>query len=216
MSLDAPIFYCVPDETARVAKAAFPKGNLYIRMRDELGPLYANPDFASLFPSRGRPAEAPARLALVTVMQFVEGLSDRQAADAVRDRLAWKYALALELDDPGFDASVLCEFRVRLIVGGAEALLLDSMLTILRDQGLLKARGYTLAPIQPMSWLPFGSSIAWNVWEKRCATRSMRSPARRPSGCVPRCLATGLTATAGESRTIAYPAARQSGRRWQR
>jgi len=74
-------------------------------------------------------------------MQLVEGLSDRQAADAVRDRLAWKYALALELDDRGFDASVLCEFRERLIVGGAEALLLHSMLTILRDQGLLKARG---------------------------------------------------------------------------
>src|SRR6266496_6527388 len=130
MSLDAPIFYCVPDETARVAKAAFPKGNLYIRMRDELGPLYANPSFAPLFPARGRPAEAPARLALVTVMQFVEGLSDRQAADAVRDRLAWKYALALELDDPGFDASVLCEFRERLIVGASEALLLDSMLSL--------------------------------------------------------------------------------------
>jgi transposase len=141
MSLDAPIFYCVPDQTARVAKAAFPKGNLYIRMRDELGPLYANSTFAALFPSRGRPAEAPARLALVTVMQFVEGLSDRQAADAVRDRLAWKYALALELDDPGFDASVLCEFRARLIVGASEALLLESMLSILRDQGLLKARG---------------------------------------------------------------------------
>lgn len=141
MSLRAPIFYCVPEETARIAKAAFPKGNLYIRMRDELGPLYHNPTFAPLFPSRGRPAEAPARLALVTVMQFVEGLSDRQAADAVRDRLAWKYALALELDDPGFDASVLCEFRERLIVGAAEALLLESMLSLLRDQGLLKARG---------------------------------------------------------------------------
>src|SRR5262249_33493 len=91
--------------------------------------------------SRGRPAEAPARLALVTVMQFVEQLSDEQAADAVRDHLAWKYALALELDDPGFDASVLCEFRKRILEGGAEALVLDSLLSLLREHGLLKARG---------------------------------------------------------------------------
>jgi len=215
-SLHAPIFYCVPEETARVAKAAFPKGNLSIRMRDELGPLYDNPTFAPLFPSRGRPAEAPARLALVTVMQFVEGLSDRQAADAVRDRLAGKYALALELDDPGFDASILCEVRERLIVGGAEALLLDRMRSLLRDQGLLNARGYTLALIRPMSWRPFESAIAWNVGAKPFATPSINSPAKRLIGCASRYLAIGLTATASESRTIAYRAARQSGRRWQR
>lgn len=141
MSLRAPLFYVIPDDTARVAKAAFPKGNLYMRMRDELGPLYHNQDFAHLFPADGQPAEDPARLALITVMQFVEGLSDRQAADAVRDRIAWKYALALALDDPGFDASILSEFRTRLSAGGAEHLLLETMLTVLREQGLLKARG---------------------------------------------------------------------------
>lgn len=74
-------------------------------------------------------------------MQFCEGLSDRQAADAVRARLDWKYALALPLEDPGFDASVLCEFRSRLIAGKAERLLFDTLLTLLRDQGLVKARG---------------------------------------------------------------------------
>ena len=140
MSLHATLFYVIPEETVRVAKAAFPKGNLFMRMRDELGPIYDNPTFAPFFPSRGQPAEAPARLALVTIMQFVENLSDRQAADAVRDRLAWKYALALELTDPGFDASVLSEFRTRLIAGGAETLLLDTMLSLLRNEGLLKAR----------------------------------------------------------------------------
>jgi transposase len=87
----------VPEETARVSRAAFPKGNTYTRMRDELGVLWEDEDFAGLFPTRGQPALAPWRLALVTVMQFAEGLSDRQAADAVRSRIDWKYALGLKL-----------------------------------------------------------------------------------------------------------------------
>ena len=97
--------------------------------------------FAALFSSTGQPAEAPARLALVLVLQFAEGLSDRQAADAVRGRIDWKYALALELTDPGFDASVLSEFRTRLIQGGAEHLLLEPLLRRLEERDLLKARG---------------------------------------------------------------------------
>jgi transposase len=119
MSLDAPLAYIIPDETARVAHAAFPKGNAYMRVRDTLGPIYTNPDFADLLPPDGAPAIAPARLALITVMQFAENLSDRQAADAVRARIDWKYALALELSDPGFDASVLCDFRARLVAGNS-------------------------------------------------------------------------------------------------
>jgi transposase len=138
MSLRAPVFSLIPEETARVAQAAFPNGHSYIRMRDELGPIYHNSDFVALFPHDGQPARPPAQLALVTIMQFAEGLSDRQAADAVRDRLAWKYALGLELTDPGFDASVLCEFRIRLIMGEVEYLLFDAMLTRLRACGLLK------------------------------------------------------------------------------
>jgi transposase len=124
-----------------VAHAVFPKGNVFMRMRDALGPLYSNPQFASLFSHTGQPAEAPARLALVLVMQFAEGLADRQAADAVRSRIDWKYALGLELTDPGFDYSVLSEFRTRLIAGGVEPLLLETMLTYLQERGLLKARG---------------------------------------------------------------------------
>ncbi len=96
----------VPEETARVAKAAFPKGTTYMTMRDEIGAIFEDEVFVRLFPSRGQPAMAPWRLALVTVMQFAEGLSDRQAADAVRARIDCKYALSLELGDPGFDASV--------------------------------------------------------------------------------------------------------------
>src|SRR5262245_17662564 len=108
----------VPEATARVARAAFPKGNAYLRLRDELGAIYEDAAFAALFAMRGRPAEAPWRLALVSVLQFAEDLSDRAAADAVRSRIDWKYVLGLELTDPGFDASVLSEFRTRLVGGG--------------------------------------------------------------------------------------------------
>lgn len=160
MSLRAPVVYCIPDHTAEVAWAAFPKGNPYLRMRDALGPIYTNPDFAHLFPKDGQPAYAPAQLALVTVMQFAEGLSDAQAADAVRSRIDWKYALALELTDSGFDASVLSEFRARLIAGHAETLLFDTMLTLFREQRLLKVRGrqrtdstHVLAAIQVLNRL---------------------------------------------------------------
>jgi transposase len=130
----------VPELTARVARAAFPKGNPYLRLRDELGTLFHDGDFADLYPGRGQPALPPWKLALVTVMQFAEDLSDRRAADAVRGRIDWKYALGLELDDPGFNYSVLSEFRARLTAGRAERLLLDRMLEACKDRGLLTAR----------------------------------------------------------------------------
>src|SRR3954467_6180311 len=141
MSLQPQEIAPIPKETQRVARAAFPKGNIYLRMRDQIGTIFNDPMFTPLFPIRGQPAESPWRLALITVMQFVEGLSDRQAADAVRGRIDWKYALALELTDPGFDASVLSEFRDRLLAGNAEAQLFDAMLLLFRQQGLLKAKG---------------------------------------------------------------------------
>lgn len=131
----------VPEETARVARAAFPKGHPLLRLREELGTIYTDEHFAALFPAQGRPAEAPWRLALVTVLQFAEGLPDRQAADAVRDRLAWKYLLGLELSDPGFDFSILSDFRARLVAGGAEQLLLDALLGRCQAAGLVKQRG---------------------------------------------------------------------------
>ena len=84
---------------------------------------------------------APWRLTLVTILQFAEGLSDRQAADAVRSRIDWKYVLRLPLTDPGFDASVLSEFRARLLDGEAERVLLDTLLGWCRERGLLKVRG---------------------------------------------------------------------------
>lgn len=141
MSLHARKIDGVPGETARVARAAFPKGSLAMRVRDELGELFSDADFAGLYPRRGKPAWSPGRLALVSVMQFAEGLSDRQAADAVRGRLDWKYLLGLELADPGFDHSVLTEFRDRLITGDAGVDLLDRVLEAAVEHGLLKAGG---------------------------------------------------------------------------
>ncbi len=131
----------VPETTARVARAAFRRGNPYLLLRDRLGPVFEDADFADLYPRRGQPGYAPWRLALVTLMQFREGLSDRQAADAVRGRIDWKYLLALELDDAGFDFSVLCEFRSRLLEHEAGGCLLDRLLDAAREGGLLKARG---------------------------------------------------------------------------
>jgi transposase len=141
MSLHPQASPSVPEETSRVARAAFPKGTLCLYIADELGPIYNDGQFAALFPRRGQPAEAPWRLALATVRQFIEGLSDRQAADAVRGRIDWKYALGLSLTDPGFDHTVLSEFRSRLIEGGADRLLFDTLLQRLREQGLVKAKG---------------------------------------------------------------------------
>jgi len=141
MSLHSHASYPIPDDTQRVARAAFQRGNLYLQVADRLGPIYNDAQFAALFPTRGQPAASPARLALATVLQFAEGLSDRQAADAVRSRIDWKYVLGLDLTDPGFDHTVLSEFRTRLITGKAEQLLLDALLTLARGQGLLKARG---------------------------------------------------------------------------
>ena len=136
-------------------------------MRDELGVLFEDSDFVELFPRRGQPAFPPWRLALITVMQFLENLSDRQPADAVRSRIDWKYALGLELTGSGFDYSVLSGFRERLADSGQQTLLLDRMLELLREKKLLKARGnqrtdstHVLAAIRVMSKNKFfGTSI---------------------------------------------------------
>jgi transposase len=131
----------IPPETVRVVRAAFPKGSLYIWLRDSLGTIYQDELFADLYPERGQPAYAPWRLALVTVFQFLENLTDRQAADAVRSRLDWKYSLSLELTDAGFDHTVLSEFRTRLVALTAEERFLEAVLTLCKERGWLKGRG---------------------------------------------------------------------------
>lgn len=142
MSLRPHDFSIIPDNTAAVARAAFPKGNHYMTLRDELGVIYEDDLFAELFSVPfGRPAESPGCLAVVTVLQFAENLSDRQAADAVRARIDWKYLLGLELTDSGFDYTLLHEFRQRVLENGTERQLLDALLKLFGARKLLKERG---------------------------------------------------------------------------
>lgn len=140
MSLQPVAEYSVPDDTARVAHAIFPKGNIYLKLASELKTFLVDEDFADLFPRKGQPAVSPLRLALATILQYIEGLTDRQTADSVRTRIDWKYLLCLELTDSGFHHTVLSEFRTRLITGGAETLILDKLLQLCQEKGWLKSR----------------------------------------------------------------------------
>jgi transposase len=141
MSMHPQPIPAIPEETVRVAHAILPEGNVWLQMRDEFATVCEDKDFQDLFPSCGQPAETPWRLALVTLMQYAEGLTDRQAADAVRTRIDWKYVLSLELTDRGFDFSVLSEFRGRLLAHGAERRLFDRLLELCRQRNWIKARG---------------------------------------------------------------------------
>jgi transposase len=141
MSMKSPGLEPIPDETRLLVQRLCPKGTVVTKLRDALGPIYSDAAFAHLFPKRGRPAEAPWRLALVTVLQAIEGLTDRQAAEAVRTRIDWLYALALPLDDPGFDFTILSDFRQRVLSGQAQDVLLEPILHLCRERGWLKAHG---------------------------------------------------------------------------
>lgn len=141
MSMQPQTIWEIPEETRKAAESAFPQGTLCLQMADVLRELYVDEQFADLFPRRGQPGETPARLAWVTVLQFLENLSDRAAANAVRARLDWKYLLGLELGDSGFDHTVLSEFRTRLEHGQAEQRLLEALLERLQAMGLVNARG---------------------------------------------------------------------------
>jgi transposase len=141
MSMRPTLNDAIPPETARIAQAAFRKGHPYLALRDTLGPLFADASFGDLYAHQGPAGLSPARLAVVTLLQFRERLSDREAADAVRSRLDWKYLLGLPLEHTGFDASVLSEFRDRLQQDGAALRLLTQLLDHARDQGLLRERG---------------------------------------------------------------------------
>jgi transposase len=131
----------IPAETVRIAQAACPKGTLAMRLRDVLGEVYQDEQFVDLYPVEGQPAYAPWRLALVTVLQYTENLTDWQAANAVRERIDWKYALGLELSDPGFDFSLLSAFRTRLLEHQAETRLFDRFLDVCQQRGWVKAGG---------------------------------------------------------------------------
>ena len=95
----------IPEETARLARTICPKGTLYMHIRDHLGVIYGDESFAALFSTAASPLKPASRLTLVCIFQFIEGLTDRQAAEAVEPRIDWKYALRLELRIP---ALTLC------------------------------------------------------------------------------------------------------------
>ncbi|RKN59696.1 IS1182 family transposase [Streptomyces klenkii] len=130
----------VPALTAQIARASNPKGTTAMWVRDRLDGLWHDDDFVDWYPRDGRPGLSPAQLATVSVLQFLLGLSDRQAAEAVRCRIDFKYCLALDLDDPGFHHSVLADFRERLLDDGRADRLLDLALARLKDAGLVRER----------------------------------------------------------------------------
>jgi transposase len=150
----------IPADTAAAAAKAFRKGNPYVRMRDHFGSIFTDADFATLYAGRGQPGYAPWRLALVTIVQLSENLSDAQASEQVRARIDLKYLLGLELGDDGFDASVLSEFRTRLVAHAAETLLFDRLLERLHQEGVVLPGGrvrtdstHVLAAVQRLNRL---------------------------------------------------------------
>ncbi|HEU0002497.1 MAG TPA: IS1182 family transposase [Ktedonobacteraceae bacterium] len=160
MSLQPQAIPPIPEETARIARAIFPVGNRFMHLRDQLGTIYTDEQFAALYPAGGQFAEQPWRIALVLVMQYMENYTDRQAAEAMQTRIDWKYVLSLELTDPAFDFSVLSEFRQRLIASGQEEQILSTLLQVCRERGWLKERGkqrtdstHVLAAIRTMNRL---------------------------------------------------------------
>ncbi len=140
-----PVPWPEPDPQVVAAVAAMYRGRregpLPVLVRDKLGEWLADEQFAGAYGTRGKPGWPPSRLALVTIFQEVEDLTDRQAAEAVRTRIDWKYALGLDLADPGFDHSVLSEFRGKVAAGGLEQVVLGALLERLAAEGLVKAGG---------------------------------------------------------------------------
>jgi len=131
----------IPEETRRIAIASFPKGNNYLRLRDESGPLFQDEAFRDLYSWKGADEVPSSYLATITVLQYAEGLSDRQAAEQVRSRIDWKYLLGVEITYAGFHYSALNRFRERLLSTGAEERLFELPLTRMRELGLVSARG---------------------------------------------------------------------------
>ena len=169
MSMHPQAIPPISEKTARVARAALPHSNTYLTMRDQLGILYEDQTFSALFSERGRPAEVPWQVALVCVYQFLEGLSNRQAAEAVRTRIDWKYALSLELADPDFDFSVLSKFRSRLLAQ-QKCCCWKGCWSISRHKDCSHLAGSSEQLLLMCSRL-FALLTYWKVWERLCVHR---------------------------------------------
>ncbi|SQD96150.1 transposase (fragment) [Parafrankia sp. Ea1.12] len=131
----------IPAQTVTVARAAFPRGTLAMRLRDRLAEVFADEPFTGAFGIRGAPGLPPAVLSLVTALQFTENLTDRQAAGMAVRAIDWKYALGAELTDTGFDATVLSRFRARLADHDLERVVFDRLVEACRERGLIGAGG---------------------------------------------------------------------------
>jgi hypothetical protein len=155
---------------------------------------------------RGKPGISPGQLALVRVLRFAENLTDRQAADAVRGRIDWKYALSLELTDPGFDHTVLTGFRQRLINHGLEEKVLDLLLARLTELGMVKAEGrqrtdstHVLAAVRAVNRLEFLAETL------RAALEALSAAAR--AGWPTTSMPNGCNGMAPEPTLIGFPRA---------
>ncbi|BFO18320.1 hypothetical protein SHKM778_47080 [Streptomyces sp. KM77-8] len=142
-----------------MARAGNPRGTAAMWVRDRLDGLFTDADFADWYPANGRRGLAPARLAHVSVLQYAENLTDRQAADTVRCRLDWKYCLGL--DDPGFDFTVLSEFRDRVAEDDCAERLLALIVNRLAEAGLVSRRG-RIRTIPPTCWQRCAASTGLN------------------------------------------------------
>jgi transposase len=190
----------VPELTARVARAGNPAGTTAMWVRDRLDGLWEDEDFAGWYPRDGRPGLSPAQLATVSVLQFLLDLSDRDAAGAVRCRTGFKYALGLDLDDPGFHHSVLGDFRDRLLEDGRADRLLDLALARLKEAGLVRDRTaqrtdstHVLAAVRDLTRL--------ELVTEACAPPWRNSPAPPATRWKAWPMTTGAAATAARART---------------
>ena len=205
----------VPETTAAMVRAAFPKGNLYVDLHAEFGAIYDDAQFAALYSKNcGRPVEvAPWRLALVTVMQYMEGLSDRQAADAVRRCMDWKYALSLELSDPGFNFTLLHDFRERFVRHESAQQLLDTLLGACKARGLIKVRGKQRTDSTHVL-AAFAPSTAWNWRSKPCERLSISSVRPMRRGCVSGYRWSGMSSTVHVRNRTGCPKRRANATPW--
>ncbi len=172
----------VPEETVLAARAALSPNHPYLQLADELGELFADEGFTDLFPAHGQPALGPWRLALATILQFAEGLSDRQAARAVCSRIDWKYVLRLELVDSGFDGSMLSEFRGRLLAHDATTRLFDTLLAWCRERGLVKVRGRQRTDSTYVWSAVCGLNLSWPFSPSEATSWHARAVTARKSG----------------------------------
>src|SRR5215211_8252993 len=140
MCLKIRLPWVMPEETGRIGKLLLRDNDPYRLIGDQLFAKWKEEEFADLYSREGKPGYSPVILAFVSVFQFMERLADRQAAQAVRMRLDWKYALHLPLEDSGFDFSVLSEFRDRLIEGKAEQRVFEKLVEEIRALGLERGK----------------------------------------------------------------------------